>query len=97
MKYPKELYVGSGFYEGDDEITCYKEKEKKMKDDLLWQAMQRIEIKAIEDKINAYIALAKKLDYPHVVIRMIIELEDELASMQEKYYAECKKIIDGWH
>ena len=35
-----------------------------MKDDLLWQAMQRIEIKAIEDKINAYIALAKKLDYP---------------------------------
>ena len=49
-----------------------------MKDDLLWQAMQRIEIKAIEDKINAYIALAKKLDYPHVVIRMIIELEDEL-------------------
>ena len=67
-----------------------------MKDDLLWQAMQRIEIKAIEEKINAYIALAKKLDYPHVVIQMIIELEDELASMQEKYYAECKKIIDGW-
>ena len=33
-----------------------------MNDDLLWQAMQRIEIKAIEDKINAEIAeLIKRL------------------------------------
>ena len=64
-----------------------------MKDELLWQAMQRIEIKAIDDKINAYIALAKKLDYPHVVIRMIIELEDELASMQENTMPSVKRSL----
>ena len=26
MKYPKEFYIGSGFYSEEDEITCYKEK-----------------------------------------------------------------------
>ena len=42
MKYPKELYVGSGFSGGDEEIECYKEKVVKCRKEHKCNACQNV-------------------------------------------------------